>query len=186
MRLKQTPARGRRPADATGPEAVAGAEHSEERAEDFRGPKGGGLVTDGVDAKILTALAKALEKEGAMLKLIAPEVGGVKDSDGTFHAADEKLEGGPSVVFDAVAILPSKDGASELAMLPSARDFVADAAAHRKFIAYVPDAAPLFSKAGVADDMDGGFMELKGTGDCESFVTACRKLRFWDRANAER
>ena len=42
-----------------------------------------------------------------------------------------------------------------------------------------------FSKAGVADDMDGGFMELKGAGDCESFVAACRKLRYWDRANAE-
>ena len=146
----------------------------------------GALVTDGVDAKILTALAKALEKEGAKLKLIAPEVGGVNDSDGKFHAADERLEGGPSVVFDAVAILPSKAGACELATLPSARDFVADAAAHRKFIAYVSAAAPLFSKAGIADDMDGGFMDLKGAGDCESFVTACRKLRFWDRANAER
>lgn len=152
----------------------------------FAGRKVGALVTDGVDAKLLAALAKALEKEGAKLKLIAPEVGGVKDSDGKFHAADEKLEGGPSVVFDAVAILPSEGGARELTMLPSARDFVADAAAHRKFIAYVAAAAPLFAKAGVADGIDEGFIELKGTGDCATFVTACRKLRFWDRANAER
>ncbi len=72
-----------------------------------------------------------------MLKLVAPEVGGVKDSAGTWHDADEKLEGGPSVLFDAVAILPSKEGAALLAMLPAARDFIADATAHRKFIAYV-------------------------------------------------
>jgi len=139
-----------------------------------------------VDAKLLTALAKALEKEGAKLKLIVPEVGGVKDSAGKFHAADEKLEGGPSVVFDAVAILPSESGARELTMLPSTRDFVADAAAHRNFITYMAAAAPLFTKAGVAEGIDEGFIELKGAGNCAKFVTACRKLRFWDRANAER
>ena len=119
-----------------------------------------------------------------MLKLVAPEVGGVKDSAGTWHDADEKLEGGPSVLFDAVAILPSKEGAAKLAMLPAARDFVADAAAHRKFIAYAADAAPLLEKAGVA--LDEGFVPLNKAGDCDGFVAACRKLRFWDRAAAER
>ena len=119
-----------------------------------------------------------------MLKLIAPEVGGVKDSAGTWHDADEKLEGGPSVLFDAVAILPSKEGAALLATLPAARDFVADATAHRKFIAYAAAAAPLLEKAGVA--LDEGFMPLNKAGDCDGFVAACRKLRFWDRAAAER
>ena len=71
--------------------------------ESFAGRKVGALVTDGVDAKVLAALAKALKKEGAMLKLIAPEVGGVVDNEGMKHAADEKLEGGPSVLFDAIA-----------------------------------------------------------------------------------
>ncbi len=72
--------------------------------ETFAGRKVGALVTDGVDAKILAALAKAVKKEGAMLKLIAPEIGGISDSDGAMHPADEKLEGGPSVLFDAVAL----------------------------------------------------------------------------------
>jgi len=150
----------------------------------FAGRKVGALVTDGVDAGILSALAAALKAEKATLKLIAPEVGGVKDSAGAWHDADEKLEGGPSVLFDAVAILPSKDGAATLAMLPAARDFVADAAAHRKFIAYSPDAAPLLEKAGAA--LDEGFFPLKQPGDCDGFIAACRKLRFWERAGAER
>ncbi len=102
----------------------------------FAGRKVGALVTDGVNAAVLVALGKALKTEGAMLKLVAPEVGGIKDSAGRWHDADEKLEGGPSVLFDAVAILPSKEGATLLTMLPAARDFIADATAHRKFIAY--------------------------------------------------
>lgn len=152
----------------------------------FAGRAVGALVTDGVDADVLAALGKALKAEGATLKLIAPEVGGVKDSGGTAHAADEKLEGGPSVLFDAVAVLPSKDGAAALVKLPAARDFVADARAHRKFVGYAATAAPLFEKAGVADGIDEGFLPLNKASEVEAFVAACRKLRFWDRAAAER
>lgn len=150
----------------------------------FAGRTVGALVTDGVDADVLAALRKALKAEGAALKLIAPEVGGVKDSAGAWHDADEKLEGGPSVLFDAVVVLPSKDGAAELAKLPAARDFVADATAHRKFVGYAATAAPLFEKAGAA--LDEGFLPLNKAGEAEAFVAACRKLRFWDRAGAER
>lgn len=102
---------------------------------------------------MLAALAKALTAEGARLKLIAPEVGGVEDSDGSFHAADEKLEGGPSVLFDAVAIIPSEAGAVKLATFPAARDLVAAAAAHQKFIAYVEAAKPLLEKASHASPL---------------------------------
>ena len=146
----------------------------------------GALVTDGVDAGLLAALKKAVEAEKAMLKLVAPAVGGVEDSAGTWHDAHEKLEGGPSVLFDAVAVLPSKAGAAELSTLPAARDFVADATAHRKFIAYVADALPLLEKAGVAAAIDDGFHELKAAKDCDAFVALCRKVRFWDRVDAER
>ena len=152
----------------------------------FAGRKVGALVTDGVDATLLAALAAALKAEGAMLKLVAPEVGGVEASDGTWLGADEKLEGGPSVLFDAVAILPSAEGAARLAMRPAARDFVADAFAHQKFIAYVESALPLLAKAGVAESLDDGFVPLKGAPDCEGFVARCRKLRFWDRPSADR
>ena len=150
----------------------------------FAGRKVGALVTDGVDAGVLAALGKALKAEGATLKLIAPEVGGVQDSAGTWHDADEKLEGGPSVLFDAVAILPSKEGTTLLTTLPAARDFVADAAAHRKFIAYASASSPLLEKAGAA--LDEGFIPLNKAGDCAAFVAACRKIRFWDRLAAER
>lgn len=151
----------------------------------FSGRKIGALVTDGVDAKLLAALRKAVEGDGAMLKLVAPEVGGVTASDGKTVPADEKLEGGPSVLFDAVAILPSEEGAALLATFPAARDFVADAVAHRKFIAYVEAATLIFEKAGV-DDLDEGFTLLGQPADCKSFVTHCREIRYWARAGVDR
>src|SRR6478735_2508126 len=63
----------------------------------FAGRKVGALVTDGTDAALLAALKAALTKEGALLKLVAPMVGGIEASDGTWIAADEKIDGGPSV-----------------------------------------------------------------------------------------
>lgn len=154
--------------------------------ESFAGRKVGALVTDGVDAKILSALTRELEAEGAMLKLIAPEIGGVEASDKSWHDAAEKLEGGPSVLFDAIAILPSAEGAETLALLPAAKDFLNDAVAHRKFIAYTPTAEPLLTKAGIGADVDDGFVLLKSVADCKTFVAKCRQLRFWPRKNAER
>ena len=85
-----------------------------------------------------------------------------------------------------MAILPSKEGATLLATLPAARDFVADAIAHRKFIAYAAAAAPLLEKAGVAGTSTRASSRSTSAGDCDGFVAACRKLRFWDRAAAER
>ena len=51
-----------------------------------------------------------------------------------------------------------------LAKEPAARDFVADAFAHMKFIGHVEAALPLFEKAGVSDSRDDGFivLEIKG------------------------
>ncbi len=152
----------------------------------FAGRKVGALVTDGVDAALLNALKAALKAEGAMLRLIAPEVGGVEASDGTWIGADEKIEGGPSVLFDAIALLTSPEGATALAMRPAARDFVADAFSHQKFIAHVDSATPLLAKAGVAEHLDDGFIPIKTAPDCETFVTKCRKLRIWTRPSPDR
>ena len=75
----------------------------------FEGRKLGILVTDGTDAAILNALKKALAKEGASFEIIAPKVGGAKASDGSLIAADQMIDGGPSVLYDAVALLPADD-----------------------------------------------------------------------------
>ena len=51
-------------------------------------------------------------------------------------------------------------GRAALAAQPAARDFVADAYAHCKFIGYTGDAAPLFEAAGLGGLTDDGFISL--------------------------
>ena len=149
--------------------------------ESLKGRKVGALVTDGVDIETLEALKAALLEEGALLEIVAPKVGGVEASDGTWIEAKQKVDGGPSVLYDAVALLPSKEGAALLAKEPAARDFVADAFAHMKFIGYTEPAAQLFEKAGIAEERDQGFIALNGKNDCSAFIAACRKIRYWER-----
>jgi len=147
----------------------------------FAGRKLGALVSDGVDIGLVEGLKSALEKEGAQIEFIAPMVGGVEASDGTWIEAKQKIDGGPSVLYDAVAILVSEEGAKTLSTMPPARDFAADAFAHCKFIAYSAGAQALLEKAGVWPELDKGCTELSKKTDGKAFVEMCRDLRFWDR-----
>ena len=149
--------------------------------ESFKGRKLGALVTDGVDIDLVTALQSALEDEGALIEFVAPMVGGVEASDGTWIEAKQKIDGGPSVLYDAVAVLASADGVQNLVRESTAKDFVNDAFAHCKFIAYNAEAMPLFEKAGLAADLDDGCMELSSPNDAAAFVETCGELRFWER-----
>ncbi|MFC4167506.1 catalase [Teichococcus aestuarii] len=148
--------------------------------KDFKGRKLGVLVTDGTDAALLQALQAAAEAEGALVELVAPRVGGVTLSDGTTVPAKQKVNGGPSVLYDAVAVIPSEAGAALLAKEATAKDFVNDAYAHAKFIGHAPAAQALFRKAGL-DEPDAGFLPLGGAADAKAFLAACRQLRFWER-----
>jgi catalase len=67
----------------------------------FKGRKLGILLSDSADA----AIFKAVDGEGAVYEVIAPKIAGVTLSDGTTVAAKHKIDGGPSVLFDAVVVL---------------------------------------------------------------------------------
>ncbi len=146
----------------------------------FAGRKVGALVTNGTDGAILDALKTALVAEGAELEIIAPTIGGIVTSNGTQVAANQKIGGGPSVVYDAVAVLPSAEGVADLLKNKSAIDFVSDAYAHLKFIATVSHASPLLKKAGI-DEVDDGIIEIGAGASVQKFVKACRQLRLWAR-----
>jgi catalase len=138
------------------------------------------LLTDGSSAELFAALTKALEAEGALWEVVAPKIGGVTLDDGTKVAAQQKVDGGPSVLYDAVAVLPSEAGAAVLAKDATAKDFVADAFAHCKFIGHSAAAMGLFDAAGVTE-RDEGFVSLAKTQDAGAFVSQCRALRLWSR-----
>ncbi len=150
----------------------------------FAGRKIGVLVSDGADAKILAGLRAAAAEEGANLELVAPAIGGIESSDGDRVPADQKIDGGPSVLYDAVVLLVSDDGAAQLAGQPAARDFVTDAYAHCKLIGYVDAARRLFDATGLSGSIDDGFVELDGADAAGGFVERCRALRMWEREKA--
>ena len=145
----------------------------------FKGRKLGILAADGADATLLAALEKAAADEGAVVEFIAPKIGGFTDSDGTPHPAHQKVNGGPSVLYDAVVLLLSADGAKLLANEATAKDFVSDAFAHAKFIGRTETAMTLIQKAGV--EPDEGMILLKVAADAVTFIGACREVRLWKR-----
>ena len=147
----------------------------------FKGRKVGALLSDGVDIKLFQALKSALDSEGALLEIVAPKVGGVEASDGSWIEAKQTIEGGPSILYDAVALMISEQGAKLLMAEPAVRDFVADAFAHMKFIGHTPAATAWFEKAGIGEKRDEGFIALNNESDCSAFVSACRQARYWDR-----
>jgi catalase len=149
--------------------------------QSFAGRKVGVLVTAGADADVLADLRAAAEQEQVNVEFVAPAIGGVTASDGTHIPADQQVDGGPSVLYDAVVVLPSAEGAAALARHPAARDFVTDAYAHCKFVGYVSAAEPLFTATGLDELKDDGFIRLADGHKAADFLSACRELRFWAR-----
>jgi catalase len=151
--------------------------------DSFAGRKVGILVANGTDAAKLAEVRSAAEQASVNVELVAPAVGGIEASDGNRVAADQKIDGGPSVLYDAVVVLTTKSGATTLAALPTARDFVTDAYAHCKFVGYAGEPGPLFEAAGLTSLMDDGFISLDENSAAD-FVSRCGQLRFWARQEA--
>ncbi len=147
----------------------------------FKGRKLGVLLTDGANAVLFNELKSTVQAAGAQLEIIAPQIGGALLDNGLMIKADQNVEGGPSVLYDAVAILTSEAGTEILAKMPAARDFIADAFSHFKFIAYVKEAEPLLKQIDLAENLDAGCVLLKQKSNIKEFVKQCSQLRFWQR-----
>lgn len=128
-------------------------------------------------------LEAILKGEGAIYEVVAPHSGEVKSDKGSTVTVDEKIDGGPSVFFDAVAILPSNEGVQTLMEIPNAVTFVGDAFNHMKFIGYVDEAMPLLEKAGISEMLDNGCQLLKDGETMTEFMSKCRDSRYWQRAS---
>lgn len=133
------------------------------------------LVNDGSDGKSINALRKASIAAGASVKIVAPKIGGAKLADGTHLSADGQLAGTPSMLFDAVAVVLSTDGAAKLSKEGAAIDFVRNAFGHLKAIAIDAGGGELLQAAGVTPDAG-----VLSANDTTSFIAAA-KTRQWDR-----
>jgi catalase len=138
------------------------------------------LVADGSDGGRVAALERAATDAGATVKFVAPKVGGARLADGSRRAADGQLAGTPSVMFDAVAVLLSLDGARMLGGEAAAIDFVRDAFGHLKAIAIDEGGQALLQTAGV--HADAGVVDAR---DPAAFIRAA-KTRQWERESRVR
>jgi len=144
----------------------------------FEGRVVGCLVSEGADAALVHALVHDVQAAKGKVKIVAPTVSGVTAADGSVIEADLQLAGGPSVLFDAVALVVSAAGAAEMAQDAAAVAFVHDAFAHLKVIGHTAAAAPLLEKAGVAPDT--GVVALAGS-SVAAYVTAIKAGRIFAR-----
>ena len=138
------------------------------------------LIADGSDGAVIKKIKKAATNAGASVKIVAPKVGGAKLADGSMLAADGQLAGTPSVLFDAVAVILSNEGAKALSMESTAIDFVRDAFAHLKAIAIDQGGRALLKTAHVGQD--AGIVDTNDT----SAFSAAAKTRQWDREKSVR
>ncbi len=134
------------------------------------------LVSDGIDGKLVKKIRSSAEAEGATVKIVASTIGGVKLKDGSELSVDGQLAGTPSVLFDAIAVLLSKEGCDDLISDSAAIDFARHAYVHLKAIGYSASALPLLRKAGV--DVDDGVVDVEANSD--HWLKQAR-TRLWSR-----
>jgi catalase len=149
--------------------------------DSFKGRIMGVMLSDGFDGALLAALEKAVRNEGGVLRFIAPRIGGVSCSNDNPHPVTDRIGGAPSVLFDAIAILPGKDS---LASNPAATDFLNDAFVHCKFVGWASQASELIEVCGLEGHDEAAMCKLDDAHAVEQFVKACRALRYWPRETA--
>ncbi len=136
----------------------------------------GVLIADGSDADKILALTTAAGKLGAEVKIVAPKIGGAISADGRILEADFQLAGGPSVLFDAVFVSLSEDGAKMLSAEAAAVAWVHDAFQHLKVVGSSMAGKTLLDQAGVVEDA-GVFIHK----DDSDYLTAVANGRIYDR-----
>lgn len=132
------------------------------------------LVDDESDAGMVKALCKAVTDAKGTVKLVAPRLG-LRLSDGKQLTADGQLAGTPSTVFDAVAIVLSKEAGQRLAKIGAAVDFARDAFGHLKAIAVDAGGQAVLKAGNIGKD--AGVVSATET---NAFIKAA-KTRQWDR-----
>ena len=146
----------------------------------IKGRSIGILIADNSDVTKINNLKKAVIKAGANVKIVGPKIGGAKLSDGSIHHVDGQLACTPSVIFDAIAIILSNEGAKSLSTEGAAIDFVRDAYGHLKAIAADVGGEVLIKSANIS--ADAGVLNVS---EIDAFISAA-KTRQWDREKSVR
>jgi len=137
------------------------------------------LVADGFSMSDFKAMKKVLEKENAMVKLIAPHGGTITCDEDMEHKVDAAIMTTESVLFDAIYIPGGKKSVGKLLKESKYKKFVNEAFKHCKAIAADNEGENLIDATFVADHKDDKAVIINGK--AKDFVKAISKHRNWDR-----
>lgn len=147
------------------------------------------LCSEGVNEESLNLLKSALEKNGAMAKIIGPHSGNITGNKGTEIKTDHSFLTSSSVLFDAVYI-PGAKNFSLIENNDNAVEFINDTYKHCKVIGADDDTWELLNKTTIGnklkDNKDtklpGVIIKDQSAGSfTKNFITALGSHRIWER-----
>ena len=136
------------------------------------------LAADGFDMKGYNKVKTALEKKGAMLKIVAPHGGKIKGDDGETIAVDMAISTTESVLFDAIYIPGGDKSIKKMKSEAKYMKFVNEAFKHCKAIAVDGAGEKFLAETYVKDIDDEAVLINKKPGD---FIKAIANHRNWAR-----
>jgi catalase len=137
------------------------------------------LVAEGFDMKSYDAMKKALEKEGAMVKIIAPHGGTIKCDTNMEHKVDASIMTTESVLFDAIYIPGGKKSVDMLMKNGKYLKFVNETFKHCKAIAVDGEGENLLDVSYVAKHKKDKAIHINVKPSI--FIKSIAKHRNWDR-----
>lgn len=144
------------------------------------------LAADGVNGKTLNEMKQSLEKEGAMVEIIAPLLGSILSADGTTINVDRRLANASSVFYDAVYLPGGEKSIIQLTQKGDAVHFINEAYKHCKAIAADKDTQPLLDKTYLkALELPGIIVNNSTKNFLKDFIEAIAQHRFWERESKE-
>ncbi|WP_295794944.1 catalase [Mucilaginibacter sp.] len=153
------------------------------------------LAADGVDANSLASVKKALEAEGAVVRVVAPHNGFIKDSAGKQIKVDQSFLTAASVLVDAVYVPAGQKSVTALLNEPDAIHFINEAYRHCKPIAADGEGADLIKATYVGtklnikagnDAVAGVVIGNAGNDLSAAFIDAIKQHRFWQREKKDK
>ncbi|CAM4282007.1 catalase [Zobellia nedashkovskayae] len=137
------------------------------------------LVANGFHMPDVMKMTDALEKKGAVIKLVAPHGGTIICDDNMEHKVDAAIMTTESVLFDAVFIPGGKKSIDALVSQSKFIKFVNEAYKHCKAIAVANEGKELLNKSEIQDFDNDEALFINGTP--EDFIAAIAKHRNWNR-----
>lgn len=137
------------------------------------------LAADGFSMNDYKTMKKALEKENAMVKIIAPHGGTVTCDEDMEHKVDAAIMTTESVLFDAIYIPGGKKSIDKLLEESKYKKFINEAFKHCKAIAADNEGEKIIDETFVTNYKDDKAIMINKKP--KDFIAAISKHRNWER-----